>query len=36
MSYDDNGELSDVSEEEFKEAEEVLSAFEEGDLQKDN
>jgi len=29
MSYDDNGELEQISDEEFEEAEEVFSAFEE-------
>ena len=36
MSYDDNGELNEIDDEEFKEAEEVLSAFEDERLQEDN
>lgn len=36
MSYDDNGELNEIDDEEFKEAEEVLSAFEDERLEEDN
>lgn len=33
MSYDENGELNEIDDEEFKEAEEVLSAFEDERLE---
>jgi len=33
MSYDDSGELNEIDDEEFKEAEEVLSAFEDERLE---